>query len=173
MAHIPEQIGAKVMGAAKLGKAALEGLSGVFLKLAQEHGEVSALLMRVRATQDPQIRAELFPQIRAELLSHERGELTVVYPALRRHDETRMLADEHDMQAGQLEKMLNELSARAYNAPDWPTLFDALVDLVQRHVAKEEQEYFPRADKVMSSDETDTLRREYEDVKASTRAALA
>lgn len=107
-----------------------------------------------------------------ELLSHEKGELAVVYPAFRAHEETRRIADEHDLQAGQLEKMLGELAPLAYNDPQWVAKFDALVDLVQRHVAFEEHDYFPKAENVMDSNETEALRTRYESVKAEVVSQL-
>jgi len=172
MANPLEELASKAMGAAKLGKAALEGLTGVFRKLTQEHGEVAALLMRVRATHDPKVRAELFPEIRRELLSHEKAELAVVYPAFRMHEEMRQIADEHDIQSGQLEKMLGEITPLAYDDPTWNTKFDALVDLVQRHVSIEEHDYFPKAEKVMDSNETEALRAQYESVKEEAASLL-
>jgi len=173
MANPIEELASKAMGAAKLGKATLEGLTGVFRTLAKEHGEVAALLMRVKASSDPHVRAQLFPEIRRELLAHEKSELTVVYPAFRRYEEMRRIADEHDMQAGQLGKMIGEIEPLAYNDPAWDTKFDALVDLVQRHVAFEEHDYFPKAEKVMDSKETEALRAQYESVKAEVATQLA
>jgi hypothetical protein len=66
------------MGAVKATKAKIKGLTGVFERLSREHGEVMALLLRVKASSHPEVRAELFPKIRAELLSHEKGELLEV-----------------------------------------------------------------------------------------------
>ena len=75
-----EQAASKVMGAAKKAKGTLEGLTGVFKTLMEEHGEVSALLLRVKASDDPETRTRLWPTIRRELLAHEKGELAIVYP---------------------------------------------------------------------------------------------
>jgi len=58
MPNPAEELASKAMGAMKVGKATIEGLTGIFRKLAQEHGEVSALLMRVKSSSDPQVRAE-------------------------------------------------------------------------------------------------------------------
>src|SRR5579884_4353382 len=75
-----EQIASKAMGAMKVAKATVKGLGGVFRKLSQEHGEVTALLMRVKRSSDVEVRRSLFPDIRRELLCHEKAELEVVYP---------------------------------------------------------------------------------------------
>jgi hypothetical protein len=171
MANLAEELASKAMGAMKMGKAALTGLSGVFSKLEQEHGEVTALLMRVKASSDPGVRAELFPKIRAELLSHEKGELLVVYPALREFTDTAGIADKHDMEASQLQKTLDALTGTAYDDPSWEPQFIALIDLVQRHVAEEEGDWFPKAQAVLG-DRTDALRAQFEQVKQDTLRAL-
>jgi hypothetical protein len=167
-----EQFGAKAMGAIKKGKAAIEGLNGVFRKLAQEHGEVSALLLRVKASSDPAVRAELYPKIRAELLSHEKGEITVVYPALREYPQTIEIANLHDREASQLKNMLQTLDATDYDSPDWDTQFGALVDIVQRHVAEEEQEFFPKGQEVLG-DRVDSLQQRFEEVKEAALSELS
>src|SRR5262249_48663483 len=77
-------------------KARLEGLTGVFRTLAEQHGEVAAMLKRLQSK--PEKKAELWPEIRRELLSHERGEIREVYPVLRQHVQTRALAEHHDQE---------------------------------------------------------------------------
>ncbi|HEY2735499.1 MAG TPA: hemerythrin domain-containing protein [Polyangiales bacterium] len=155
-----EEIASRAMGAAKGVKATFEGLTGVFRQLAEEHGEVSALLLRVKNSEDPDVRAELFPKIRKELLSHEKGELTIVYPAFQLHPETKMIADKHAQEASQLEKMIETLTTTSVRDSSWPTKFDALVDLVQRHVTEEESKFFPAGERVLHA-QTDALRTQY------------
>ncbi len=171
MTNPAEELASKVMGAAKRGKATLEGLSGIFKTLAQEHGEVSALLLRVKSSSDPQVRAELFPKIRKELLSHEKGEVAVLYPAYRGFTETEMIADKHDQEAGHLEKMIATVVATEYQDPEWATRFDALVDLVQRHVAEEENEFFPKGERVLG-ERTKDLEAQFKQVKEATLNSL-
>jgi hemerythrin superfamily protein len=152
------------MGAIKVGKAAIEGLTGIFRKLAQEHGEVSALLLRVKSSSDPKVRADLYPKIRAELLAHEAGEVTVLYPAYRQHPDTEYIADKHDQEASQLQKMLATVSEIEYQNPGWADQFDALVALVQRHVAEEESDFFPKGQKLLG-DRAEELETEFKRVK--------
>lgn len=171
MTNPVEELASKAMGAAKVGKATLEGLTGIFKKLAQEHGEVSALLLRVKSSSDPTVRAELFPKIRKELLSHERGEMTVLYPVYREYPETEGIADIHDREAGELEKMISTVVATEYQDPEWETRFDALVDLVKRHVAEEENDFFLKGQKVLG-DRAKPLEKQFIEVKESTLKSL-
>ena len=162
-----EQIASKAMGAMKAAKATVKGLGGVFRKLSQEHGEVTALLMRVKRSTDVHVRRNLFPDIRKELLAHEKGELQVVYPAFRRHPELVQIADAHQSEASQMEQVINELSVTDYADAAWGRMFDRLVDLVMHHATEEENQYFPKAARIMGDDEPNVLEKQYLDAKRS------
>ena len=121
-------------------KARLDGLHGVFRTLAEQHGEVSAMLKRLQ--DKPEKKNELWPEIRRELLSHERAEMREIYPVLRQHAQTRALAEHHDQEAADLERLIERLDMQV---GDWNMLFDQLVDAVIHHANEEENEIFPKA----------------------------
>jgi len=141
---------AKGSGVANAIDARLHGLSGVFKTLAEQHGEVGALLKRVRA--NPDKRADLWPKIRQELLSHEKGELREVYPVLRQYAETRAMAERHDQEASALSALIDRLDAIAISTNEWGAQFDQLVDMVMRHVDEEEHQIFPAAMKALGAE---------------------
>lgn len=122
-------------------KARLEGLTGVFKTLAEQHGEVAAMLKRLQSK--PEKKAELWPEIRRNLLSHERGEMREVYPVLRQHVQTRAFAEHHDQEAAEMERLIERIDAAI--ADDWRPLFDQLVDTVIHHANEEESSIFPKA----------------------------
>jgi hemerythrin superfamily protein len=165
MTNKMEELASKAMGAAKAVKATFEGLDGVFRHLAREHGEVSALLMRLKASSDPSVRRELWPTIRKELLSHEIAEKREVYPAFRTDPELQSMADEHDNDAEGLEDAIRELTDTAVDSEAWQPTLDRLIQLVQEHVRDEEEEYFPIADRAFKDRSDDMLAR-FEKVKA-------
>jgi hypothetical protein len=167
----PEEMASKVMGGAKAAKATLEGFDGVFRHLVREHGEVSALLLRLKASSDPEKRRELWPTIRKELLSHEQGEKREVYPTLRTEAETRPMADEHDKDAGDMEEAIAELTAVAVDSDQWQPTLERLITMVQEHVRDEEEEYFPIADRVFKDRSDDMLAR-FEKAKAEAMRQL-
>lgn len=144
-----EKAAAGVMGAAKDIKAGIKGLTGVFMHLMEEHGKVGALIKRVSLTNDIEVRAKLYPTIRMELLGHERGELRVVYPALADFPETAAIASAHAAHASEIEAAIAELDALSFNSPSWSSAFERLAKLVDAHVMHEENDYFPRAQKVL------------------------
>jgi hemerythrin superfamily protein len=154
----------KGMGTVKGMKARLGGLVGIFRTLAEQHGEVSALIERVRG--DAAKRTELWPKIRVELISHERGEVRELYPALRNHPETQELANHHDEEARQLEQLIERLDATPIASEAWGALFGDLADVVLHHASEEETDIFPTAQKVLGKDRAKQMERAFLQAKA-------
>jgi hemerythrin superfamily protein len=125
----------------------MEGLVGIFRTLAEQHGEVAALLKRVRGNSEK--RAELWPTIRTELVSHERAEVRELYPVLRQHAETSQLAEHHDQEARELEMLISTLDATAIESVAWGQIFDRLADTIIHHANEEEEKIFPAAQKAI------------------------
>jgi hemerythrin superfamily protein len=134
-------------GKLKAVKPRLDGLTGVFKTLAEQHGEVASLLERVRG--NPEKRTELWPVIRRLLLAHERGEVRELYPVLRMHDATAGFADHHDTEARELEQMIGRLDGVPAMSDAWGAQFDRLADTVIRHADEEETQIFPTAQDVL------------------------
>jgi hemerythrin superfamily protein len=155
----------EAMGAIKAAKAKVEGRTGVFAELSKEHGKVTALLLRVKASSDPKVRAELFPKIRAELLSHEKGELLDVYPVFREYPALVDFADEHDREAQQLEKRLSALAETEFGDERWPDLFSELVEVVTQHVKDEENRFFPAASRKIGREQSERMLKDFETTK--------
>ena len=143
----------KGAGVMKGVKARLEGLTGVFKTLAEQHGEVTAMLKRLQSK--PEKKAELWPEIRRALLSHERGEVRELYPVLRQHVQTRALAEHHDQEAAEMERLIERIDTAT--ADDWRPLFDQLVDVVIHHANQEEHDIFPKAQEAIGDKATKDL----------------
>jgi hypothetical protein len=158
------QVSSMVMGKAKVAKAAIEGLSGVFSTLMEEHGQVGALLAHVKRDGDIAVRRELWPKIRAVLLSHERAELLVLYPAYRVHPEIAHFAVLHEREAGQLMSLIEEIHTIDFADPRWGERFELLVQLVHAHVRDEEVDFFREGNRVFGS-QNKALDTQYKRVK--------
>jgi hemerythrin superfamily protein len=135
----------KAAGKMKGVRARLDGLVGVFKTLVEQHAEISVSLKKLQA--HPEKRAQMWPGIRRHLVSHENAEVTEVFTVLRAHRETAEIADHHDDQAGELGQMIDDLDHADRN--NWPALFDELVETVIDHAAEEENEIFPKAQRVI------------------------
>jgi hypothetical protein len=171
MPHRTEKVVSEVMGAAKSAKAKLEGLQGVFQHLMREHGEVTALLLRVKASTDPKVRAEFFPLIRQELLSHEIGELADVYPVFAEYPALAEFAEEHEEDASELEERIDLVTETPYDDERWAPRFAELVDLVSAHVEDEEERYFPAASKVIGRQQSEEMLSRFEETKERAKNA--
>jgi len=157
------------MGTVQAVKAGYNGLRGVFLHLAEEHGEVGAMLKRVSKTTDALERRLHYPKIRAELLAHERAELSAVYPMLSHYDTTRELVVLHNQEAQQLEAAIAAVDALDPATPAWGDAFQHLFQLVQLHVEEEESEIFPRAQAMIGEAEAAALLPRYEAAKQAAK----
>jgi hypothetical protein len=160
-----EKMASEAAGAIKGAKAKVEGLTGVFAHLSREHGEVTALLLRVNASRDPQVRRELFPDIRVQLLAHDKGEQLEVYPAFEKHEELAPFAREHDREVGELEQAIATIAKTDYGDEQWPRLFSELVDSVSHHVKEEEGTFFPAASRIFGREESERMVARYEAAK--------
>ncbi len=157
------------MGTAKAVKAGFNGLRGVFLHLAEEHGEVTSLMKRVSKSTDAQVRREHWPQIRAELVSHEQAEAAEVYPSLLSFDSTREIVDIHGQEASQLEKAIAAVDAAEPSSATWGAAFERLFALVQQHATEEEEDFFPKAQAVLSEDQSKVLLERFEATKKAVK----
>lgn len=165
MANSIEQIAAKTIGTMRAVAAGFNGLRGVFLHLAEEHGEVGALMKQLSKTTDPKVRHEHFPHIRAELLSHEKGELAEVYGVLANFEQLRSVVLEHNEQAHTLEKAIADVDAIDFASEEWATSFDRLLGLVQAHAKEEEDDFFPKAQQFIDEEESLQILKRYEAAK--------
>jgi hypothetical protein len=159
--HRTEKAASEILGTMKAAKATIEGATGVFKELMREHGEVTALLLRVKGSSDIEVRRELFPKIREELISHEKGELAEVYPAFKQHEDLAGYAEMHQREAGALERRIQLLSAMAYDDAGWSTAFEDLVNAVSHHVKEEESDFFPVASRTLGKEVTEGLTSRY------------
>lgn len=156
---------AKVAGKAKELGAVLSGDKGIFRKLKEEHGEISALLHQVARTNDGDLdtRRRLFPKIERELHAHTEGEKAELYSLLEQHERTRALAqhslDEHQ----EIDRLLEVLKGTDYGAPNWIGSFKTLMDAVDNHIREEEERLFPLAKEVIDGDEAKQIERRYLD----------
>ncbi len=145
MANVFENAASKVAGKAAAVEARLNGLTGVFTKLAEQHHAVGVLLTQAEGTTDPAKRRELWVEIRAALLSHEQAELLELYPLLETYETIRDLTPRHADHAGELEALIRQVDIVGTESDTWGFALQRLMAKVKEHVEKEETEFFPRA----------------------------
>jgi|GEM_PF-482265 len=172
MPNTIDQLGVKAAGTVKAVKAGFNGLRGVFLHLAEEHGEVGALIKLVSKSKDAQVRREHYTKIRVELLAHELAELAEVYPPLSQQDSTRELVLLHRQEGALLESAIGAIDALDPATDAWRLAFERLAALVRQHVEEEEQDFFPKAQAAIGEDAAEGMLTRYEAAKRSAQRQI-
>jgi len=163
MAGKTSKAGAKAKGMAKGAGKAMKGETGILRHLAEEHGEVSALMKRVaRTAESSKLREELFPEIRRNLLAHAKAEEREFYPALEKDPDLAALVDQSLDEHREVEGMLEELASKNKATKTWLTSFKKMMRAVEAHVDLEEHEVFPLAAELLSDAQRDSLLHRYE-----------
>lgn len=165
MPNILERTAAKAAGKVGAIQAAISGLDGIFRQLAEEHKEVATLLPSATLTSDPEKRAETWGKIRQELTAHEHAELEVVYPEFEMHASLADIVSEHEMEADHLEALIGNVDSAPIASVQWETSVKQLHSAVLRHAAREENEFFPRAQEVIGERRAKELRDQYLEFK--------
>ncbi len=165
----PSKLAGKAAGKAKSIGKALQGYTGIFRRLAEEHQEVAMMLKRVATSDD---RRELFATIRKELLSHAKAEEKEFYTILRDQPETSALV-EHSLEEHQeVERMLDELNTSDVASESWTRGIEELRASVEDHVKEEEQDLFPRARDVLGDDVAKNIEFNYDSTKKAEMARI-
>ncbi len=172
MPNTIENVGAKVVGKSAEVEARLQGLRGVFLKLAEQHHEVGSLLARAESTEDFTTRASLWRQIRKELVSHEQAELLQIYPALAGLEAVSDIVAAHATDAAELETSIAEVDAIAVQTKDWKPALRRLIAKVTEHMELEEKDFFPKAQQALGVDAATQLEEPFERAKAMAASRL-
>lgn len=145
--------------------------------LIREHEEVANMFDELENTNEDQIttadantpivqaRIDLFRKLKNALTMHSREEEQVFYPALENFDETRDLITEAYREHGEVEQMLEEISALNPTNDQWLDKIIELRENVEHHVAEEEDELFPQVEELFDEQKLQQLGAEMEAVK--------
>ena len=154
-------------------KAALEvrnsGLTGVFQKLVEEHRTLTALLLQVRMSLDTAVRAKLFPALREQLIAHETAEASVLYSAMSKKEQTRLIATKHRRTGGELQRLIERLSTLDFAGVNWDPTFNLLFETFEHHAIEEESYYFPIAQRVLGESKAKLMFAHYEAATEASR----
>ncbi len=167
MSHVWEKLESKFTELPRSVSEGFGGLHGVFQTLMEEHGEMSALLLRVNSSSDESVYKELYPTIRSELLAHETGELAAIYPFLLHYPEISELVAAHAKEANELRSAITALDVLHYDDARWKLGFERLVALVRDHVEVEENDFFPRAQAAIGRQAAEMLLMAYQESKSA------
>jgi len=136
--------------------------AGIFARLVEEHSELTSLMLKLRMSSEPELREQLFPTIRDAILCHERAEAQVLYLAMSKKEQTRLIATKHRRTAGELGTLVELLCGLDYASASWDSRFALLFDAFEQHTIEEESYYFPIAQRVLGEAKAHALLEQYE-----------
>lgn len=129
----------------------------VIAVLVHDHREVQALFNELDETRngaDPKQRKNLVDRATIELVRHATAEEQFLYPAVRLNvDGGAELADRELREHAQVERTLKELEGMQPGDAPFEATLQLLIDLVNVHIAEEEQTLFPRLRSVCTADD--------------------
>jgi hemerythrin superfamily protein len=127
-------------------------LAGVFATLADQHRRLLELLRDAGTIDAAAQRRERWAEARRRLLAHERAESQVVYAALQGNDSAGPLLQQHAGQVTELERAIAQVDATDGASDLWVSRLRDVMAVLDDHVRDEEQDFFPRAQRLLGED---------------------
>lgn len=130
--------------------------------LKSDHKLVAGLFKKLMATSNRSVktREELFEQLKMNLDVHAYIEEEIFYPAVKdpkpTHEMTLEAYEEHHV----VKQLLKELEKMEKNSDEWKAKLTVLKEIIEHHVKEEENEMFPKANKIISKSELKELAEE-------------
>ena len=132
--------------------------------LRDDHSKIKKLLKQLEPSTeslDPSSqvskRRDLFEQIRGLLVVHEVIEEEIFYPTLKQHPRSKEIAlegyEEHDV----VNTLMAELEAMPYDDETWGAKCNVMIENLEHHIEEEEEDMFPKAERVLGDRELDDL----------------
>ncbi|WP_288016258.1 hemerythrin domain-containing protein [Blastomonas sp.] len=129
----------------------LRGLPDVFGRLIEDHDRHRALLAMIEATdRKGDDRARLFEELVLELKSHAAAEEQALWSTVLRNPETTEFARHAVAEHKDIDKMLDDLTARDMGSKKWTERFAELKHEYLHHIAEEEQEQFVASEAILT-----------------------
>ena len=146
----------------------------IFDRIKQDHDHARELMEKLKETtpRAEKTRRKLFDEFKLEMWVHHKVEEAVFYDFLR--DDTKMSKDsyealnEHHVGNG----LLEELDTFPVNSEEWGVKFGAMSEMIEHHMEEEEEDFFPKAKKMLSKDQVELMGERFDSRKKVVLAAL-
>lgn len=146
----------------------------IFERIKKDHDDARALMKELKETtaRAEKTRRKLFDEFKLDMWAHHKVEEAVFYSYLR--DDTKMSKDsyealnEHHVGNG----LLEELDTFPVASEEWGVKFGALSEMIEHHMDEEEEEFFPKARKLLSKDQAALMGERFDARKKVVLAAL-
>jgi hemerythrin superfamily protein len=131
--------------------------------LKTDHKKVEKIFMDLENKTDD--RRALFPELDRELTVHAEIEEKIFYPAAKQAEPTRDLVLESIEEHKQIKMVLTDLEQTDMRTAEWGADLKVLKEDVMHHVKEEEDELFPKIQKILSEDQLADLGSRMEEMK--------
>lgn len=134
----------------------------IYKSIEQDHHIQRQLVDQlVETSGDTAERAQIFKDLKQELAAHADAEERYFYVPLIKLDSTQESARHAIAEHHEIDELVEQLEQTDYSSPAWLKYAKDLAHKVKHHLAEEEQDYFPVAQKVLSEDRSKQLGSEY------------
>lgn len=147
----------------------------IFDRIKQDHDAAREVIEKLKNTTSRawKTRRELFDHLKLDMWVHHKVEEAVFYSHLRNgddmHGEAMEAYNEHHMANGVFE----ELDTFPVDSEEWLMKFKALCELVEHHMDEEEEDFFPKAKKIIPKPVAELMGQRFDARKKIVMAALA
>ncbi|HQS95787.1 MAG: hemerythrin HHE cation-binding protein [Novosphingobium sp. 17-62-19] len=149
----------------------LRGLPDIFGRLIEDHDRHRALLAMIEVTEGKSAdREALFEELVYELKSHAAAEEQALWSTVLRNPETTEFARHAVAEHKDIDKMLDDLTARDMGKKKWMERFADLKHEYLHHIREEEQEQFVESEKILTEADRQHMRDVFERRKTEEKA---
>lgn len=149
----------------------LRGLPDIFGRLIEDHDRHRALLAMIEVTEGKSAdREALFEELVYELKSHAAAEEQALWSTVLRNPETTEFARHAVAEHKDIDKMLDDLTARDMSKKKWMERFADLKHEYLHHIREEEQEQFVESEKILTDADRQHMRDVFERRKTEEKA---
>ncbi len=121
--------------------------------LKEDHKKVAELFAKVEATDSEKQHLQLFEKIKTELEIHTQIEETIFYPVLEQQEDLKDMVLEALEEHKQVKTLLREITALAKGSEKFDAKLKVMGENVEHHVGEEEEEMFPKVEKLIQQQE--------------------
>lgn len=139
--------------------------------LKTDHERVKTLFNDFQRSHDPQRRRQLLNEIRVSLQGHLEIEETVFYPAFSNYPEFKDLLSSSYADHNSVKDLWNQMKSTDTKTPEFEQRFRAMIEEVEQHIAREEQEFFPKVRHVLNRPEREKMGRLVQTIRPERKAA--
>jgi iron-sulfur cluster repair protein YtfE (RIC family) len=140
--------------------------------LKADHEKVKSLFNKTESASESE-QLSLFKQIHEELEIHTHIEETILYPRLKEIEELKDITMEAVEEHHQAKVIMREISSLSDDSSKFEPKLKVLQEDIEHHVQEEEEEMFPKMQKIFSSEDLEALGAELEAEKKNFKKSAA